>query len=181
MKALLDPVQERLRALRTLWAARQPRERTFLIGLAIFVCIALLIQGLWSAHSARIRLHRQIPQLRQQAETLQRQAGEVRQLLAQPASPASQEGAALVTAASAAARGASLTLTAAQLQLEGPRQLHLRASLPFDAWLDWVAALQRDARLRLIRCRIDAAAGADAANTPGVVKIDALFALPESN
>lgn len=179
MNSLMNPLRERLRSLRSLWAARQPRERTFLIALAAFVGIALLIQGLWSANAARTRLHRQIPQLRQQAEILQRQAGEIRQLLAQPASPAAQEGAALLVAASAATRSTSLTLAPAQLQLEGPRQLRLRASLPFDHWLEWVAALQRDARLRLIHCRIDGVDGAEAVNTPGVVKIDALFALPE--
>lgn len=179
MNALINPLRERLRTLRGMWAARQPRERIFLAALAAFVAIALLIQGLWSAHSARNRLHRQMPQLRQQAEILQRQAGEVRQLQAQPVSPAAQEGAALLAAAIAASRSTGLTLTSAQLQLEGPRQLRLRANLPFDLWLEWVAALQRDARLRLIHCRIDGAQGAESVNTPGVVKIDALFALPE--
>lgn len=179
MNSLIAPLHQRLQSLRSLWASRQPRERIFLIALAAFVAIALLIQGLWSAHTARTRLHRQLPQLRQQAEILQRQAGETRQLLAQPASSAAQEGTALVAAAIAASRSTGLTLAAAQLQLEGPRQLRLRANLPFDQWLEWVAALQRDARLRLIHCRIDGADGAEAVNTPGVVKIDALFALPE--
>ncbi len=179
MNPLINPLRERLRSLRGLWAARQPRERIFLVALAAFVAIALLIQGLWSAHAARTRLHKQIPQLLQQAEILQRQAGEIRQLLAQPASPTAQEGATLLVAASAAARGTGLTLAPAQLQLEGPRQLRLRAKLPFDQWLEWVAALQRDTRLRLIHCRIDGTDGAEAANTPGIVKIDALFALPE--
>lgn len=179
MNPLMNPLHQPLRMLRSLWSARRPRERMFLMALAAFVAIALLIQGLWSAHSARTRLHKQIPQLRQQAEILQRQAGEIRQLLAQPSSPAAQEGAALLAAASAAARSTGLSLASAQLQLEGPRQLRLRAKLPFDQWLEWVAALQRDARLRLIHCRIDGTDGAEAANTSGVVKIDALFALPE--
>ncbi|MFA7279866.1 MAG: hypothetical protein WC100_21170, partial [Sterolibacterium sp.] len=75
-----------------------------------------------------------------------------------------------------------LTLGGTQLQLEGPRQIRLRAQLPFDRWLEWVAVLQRDTRLRLVQCRIDAAdvPGAPAAaNPPGVARIDALFALPE--
>ncbi len=179
MNALMDPLRERLSALRNLWSSRQPRERNFLIALAAFVGIALLIQGLWSAHAARIRLHRQLPQLHQQAEIVQRQAGEIRQLLTQPASPAAQEGTAMVAAALTTSRATGLTLAATQLQLEGPRQLRLRANLPFDQWLEWVAALQRDARLRLIHCRIDAVEGAEGANMPGVVKIDALFSLPE--
>jgi len=59
-------------------------------------------------------------------------------------------------AAALAARAAGLVLAPAQLQLEGPRQLRLRANVPFDRWLEWVAALQRDARLRLVNCRVDA-------------------------
>jgi len=179
MNAILNPLRERLQGLRSLWAARQPRERIFLMALAAFVALALLLQGLWSAHSARTRLHNQIPQLRLQVETLQRQAGEIRQLQALPVGPAAQEGNALLTAAATTARTSGLTLAATQLQLEGPRQLRLRANLPFDQWLEWVAALQRDAHLRLMLCHIDVTDGAEAEGTPGVVKIDALFALPE--
>ena len=165
--------------LRAAWLARQPRERRFLAVLAVVVGCAVLAQGLWSAHAARARLHRQLPQLKQQAEVLQRQAGEVRQLLAQPAGPAPQEGAALLATATLAARNATLVLTPAQLQLEGPRQIRLRANVPFDRWLEWVALLQRDARLRLVNCHVDAADGAGGSNTPGVVRVDALFVLPE--
>lgn len=162
-----------------LWQARQPRERRFLTLLAAVVGCAVLAQGLWSAHAARAKLHRQLPQLRQQADVVQRQAGEVRQLLAQPAAQSVQEGAPLLTAATVAARNAGLTLTAAQLQLEGPRQVRLRANLPFDRWLEWVALLQRDARLRLAQCRVDAADPPAGTSPPGVVRIDALFVLPE--
>ena len=178
LKPLRQPV-ESLAPLRAWWMSRQPRERRFLTVLAIFLCCALLAQGLWSAHAARARLHRQLPQLRQQAEVLQRQAGEVRQLLAQSDGTAVQEGPALLAAALLAARGAGLTLAPEQLQLEGARQVHVRANLPFDRWLDWVAQLQRDARLRLVSCRIHGADGAGASNLPGMVRIDALFALPE--
>ena len=165
--------------LRAQWLARQPRERQFLTVLAAVIGCALLAQGLWSAHAARARLHRQLPQLQQQAEVLQRQAGEVRQLLAQPVGPAVQEGAPLLAAALLAARSTGLTLASPQVQLEGPRQVRVRANLPFDRWLEWLALLQRDARLRLVQCRIDTAAASAGANPPGVVRIDALFALPE--
>ncbi|MCX7175988.1 MAG: type II secretion system protein GspM [Proteobacteria bacterium] len=163
----------------SLWMARQPRERQFLTVLAVVVGCAVLAQSLWSAHSARARLHRQLPQLRQQAEVLQRQAGEVRQLLGQPASPAAQEGHVLLAAATLAARNSGLTLAPTQLQLEGARQLRLRANVPFDRWLEWVATLQKDGRLRLINCRVDAADGAIGGYPPGVIRVDALFALPE--
>jgi type II secretory pathway component PulM len=165
--------------LNTFWQARQPRERTFLVVLGTVVGCALWAQVLWSAHGARDKLQRQLPQLRQQAEVLQRQAGEVRQLLAQPMGQMVPEGAPLLAAATTASRTLGLTLGGTQLQLEGPRQIRLRAQLPFDRWLEWVAVLQRDTRLRLVQCRIDAADTPGAANPPGVARIDALFALPE--
>lgn len=177
-RLLHEPYTQLSTKLRAFWQARLPRERRFLTVLAGVVGIALLAQGLWSAHAARGKLHRQLPQLRQQAEVVQRQAGEVRQLLAQPAGQAVQEGAPLLAAATLAARTAGLTLAASQVQLEGPRQLRVRANLPFDRWLEWLALLQRDARLRLVQCRVDADAP-PGSSPPGVVRIDALFALPE--
>ena len=173
-------LNDQMAGLRSWWQGRQPRERRFLTVLAAVVGCALLAQALWSAQAARSRLHRQLPQLRQQAELMQRQAGEVRQLLAQPAAAAVAEGAPLLAAATAAARTASLALAPTQLQLEGPRQVRLRANVPFDRWLEWVALLQRDSRLRLLQCRVDTPAGPAHTNPPGVVRIDALFALPEA-
>ncbi|MDD5176441.1 MAG: type II secretion system protein GspM [Sterolibacterium sp.] len=177
MSAWLNPLREQFTSLRAWWVARAPRERRFLTVLAAFLGCALLAQGLWSAHTARARLHRQMPQLKQQAEVLQRQAGEVRQLLAQPVGPAAQEGPALLAAATLVARNTGLALAPAQLQLEGARQIHVRANLPFDRWLEWVAQLQRDARLRLVSCRIDGVEGTG--DLPGMVRVDASFALPE--
>lgn len=161
-----------LAGLREFWAARKPRERVFLTVLALVIMGAALIQGLWSAHQARERLREQVPRLRGQVETMQRQAAEIRQLQAQPAIRP-PEGPALVAAVEAAARGAGLALSPGEIRLEGPRELRLRAELPFDAWLAWLAALQRDVRLRLIRGDIEAA------QAPGTVRVDALLALPE--
>ena len=179
MNARSNPLQEFAARLHAMWMARQPRERRFLAALAVVVGCSVLAQALWSTHTARARLHRQLPQLRQQAEVLQRQAGEVRQLLAQPASSALQEGPALLATTALAARNSGLVLAPAQLQLEGPRQVRLRANVPFDRWLEWVAMLQRDARLRVINCRVDVADVAGGASPPGMVRVDALFALPE--
>lgn len=162
----------RLDRLRDFWAARKPRERIFLAVMALVIIGAALIQGLWSAHQARERLREQVPRLREQVEIMQRQAGEIRQLQAGPASRP-PEGAVLAAAAEAAARGAGLALSAGDIRLEGPRQLHVRAEVPFDAWLAWLAILQRDVRLRLIRGEIEAA------QAPGTVRVDALLALPE--
>lgn len=179
MSVSTNPFRAQLAKLQALWLSRQPRERRFLVVLAAVVGCAVLAQGLWSAHVARARLHRQLPQLRLQAEVMQRQAGEIRQLLAQPAASALQEGAPLLAAAVQAARNSGLTLAPTQMQLEGPRQIRLRANVPFDRWLEWVAFLQRDLRLRMANGTIDAADVGGGANSPGMVRIDALFALPE--
>lgn len=179
----LTLLREQLKPLSAWWSARQARERRFLTLLALFLGCALLAQSLWTANAARTRLHRQLPQLKQQAEVVQRQAGEVRQLQAQPVASLAQDGPALLAAATQAARSTGLALAATQLQLEGARQIRVRANLPFDRWLEWVALLQKDARLRLVSCRIDgadaSAAGASAPSLPGTVRVDALFALPE--
>jgi len=159
--------------LRAFWAARLPRERAFLIVLAIIVGAALLAQGLWASHQARARLKKQIPQLHRQVETLQRRASDLQQLRAQQPDPAPISAAGLLAAAVASANAAALPEAAKQLQQEGPGRLRLRATLPFDRWLEWVAALQREGRVRLVSCRVETS------DSPGSAKIDALFSLPE--
>ncbi len=168
-------MKTQLERLRAAWAERQPRERRFLVALAIFVAVALLLQTLWSAQSERVRLRKKIPELRLQLETMQRQAGEIRQLQTQVKAPAAAlvEGAPLLAAANAAAK--NLGLAGAQFQLEGQRQIRLRATLPFDRWLEWVAQMQQESRLRLVHAQVEAG------DKPGTAKIDALLALPEPN
>ena len=158
---------------RAFWAARQPRERAFLTVLAIIVGVALLAQALWAARQASARLRKQVPQLQRQVEVLQRRAADLQQLRTQQPNPMPVSGSGLLAAAVASANSAGLPEAAKQLQLESPGRLRLRATLPFDHWLGWAASLQRDGRIRLVSCRIEAAEG------PGSAKIDALFSLPE--
>ncbi len=159
--------------LQSFWAGRRPRERALLAALAVFVAFALLAQVLWSSHQARQRLRKQIPQLEQQVETLQRKAADLQQLKSKPPTAAPAEGNALLAMAVSAADAAGLREAAPQLKLEGPRRLRLRATLPFDRWVEWTAALQRDGQVRLVSCRIQASA------TQGAADIDALYALPD--
>jgi type II secretory pathway component PulM len=167
-------VKNLIERYRAAWAARQPREQVLLTALAIFVVGAVLAQLLWASHQARARLHKQIPQFRQQVETLQRKTADLQQLRAlQPSSMPADRGA-LLASSVASANAAGLPEVAKALQLEGPGRLRLRATVPFDRWLAWAAALQRDGRLGLVSCRIEAA------EAPGTAKIDALFSLPES-
>jgi type II secretory pathway component PulM len=160
-----------LERMRGFWAARGPREKALLAVLAAIVAAAALVQLLWASSQARVRLNRQIPQLRQQLETLQRKAADLQQLRAQPVVPADRGG--LLAAAAASARASGLPEAATQLQQEGADRLRLRATLPFDRWLAWVATLQSEARLRLVSCQIEAA------DAPGSAKINALFSLSE--
>ena len=156
------------------WNSRQPRERAFLIALAASAALALLLQLLWVSHQARATLKQQLPHLRQQLESVQQKASELQRLKTQPPNPLPAHGNALLAATSASTRASALPEAATQLQLEGPGRVRLRATLPFDRWLAWIAALQSEARLRLISCRVEAAGAA------GLVRIDALFSLPES-
>ncbi len=162
-------------SLKIWWRSRAPRERRFLSGLAAFVLAASLAQGLWSAHQSRQKLRHQIPQLRLQLETLKQQAGDLRALQAQAITPPPSTATLQATAATLLHQ-AGLEFEAQQLQAEGPRLLRLRADLPFDRWVEAAAALQRSAQLRLLRVRIEAIEG-----SPGKVRLDAQFALPDLN
>ena len=153
------------------WAERQPRERTLLSALALFIIAALVAQLLWSSHQARARLREQVPRLQLQLETMQRKAAELQQLGAQPQSPVAGDANAILAVARSAALATGLG--EAQVQTEGPGRLRMRATVPFDRWLAWAGALQRDGRLRLVSCRVEAAEAA------GFAKIDALFSVPE--
>lgn len=159
---------------RALWAARRPREQALLAALAFFVVAAVLAQLLWTSHQARARLHKQIPQLRYQVETMQRKAADLEQLRAQQPSSTLADRSALLASSVASANAAGLPEAAKALQQEGPGRLRLRATVAFDRWVIWAAALQREGRVGLVSCRIEAA------DAPGSVKIDALFSLPES-
>ncbi|HWI14755.1 MAG TPA: type II secretion system protein GspM [Burkholderiales bacterium] len=159
--------------LQHFWAGRQPREKVFLIALGAFVAVALFAQLLWSSHQARQRLTKQIPQLQQDVETLQRKAATLQELKAKPPSAAPAEGNALLAMAASAAEAAGIREVGPQLKLEGARRLRLRATVPFDRWIEWAAALQRDGQVRLVSCRVQATA------TQGSAEIDALFALPD--
>lgn len=156
------------------WAARQQRERAFLVVLAIIVGAALLAQLLWASYQARTRLKRQVPQLRQQVETLQRKAADLQQLSTLAPSPVPNDSNALIAVAVTSANAAAIPEVAKELRPEGRGRLRLRANLPFDRWLEWVAAMQRDGRIRLVSCRIEAG------DVPGSARIDALFSLPEA-
>jgi len=155
------------------WAAREPRERTFLVTLVVLVVLALVSQTLWSTYQARTRLRKQIPELAHQVEDLQRKANELQQIKSQPPAALPADGNALLATATAAANSVRLPEVVSQMKLEGPRRMRVRGALPFDRWLDWTAALQRDGQIRLVSCRIDTGVG------PGTAMIDALFALPE--
>ncbi|MGE5524073.1 MAG: type II secretion system protein GspM [Rhodospirillaceae bacterium] len=159
--------------LRHFWACRQPREKTFLITLAVVVALTLFAQLLWSSHQARSRLKKQLPQLQQHVETLQRKAANLQALKAEAAAAAPADGNALLAMAMSAAETAGIRQIAPQLKLEGPRRLRVRAAVPFDRWLEWTAALQRDGQVRLVSCQVRAGP------TQGIADIDALFALPD--
>lgn len=156
------------------WQNRSPRERQMLSLLAVFILVASLLQLLWTAHEARQRLTPQIPRLSQQLAVMQQQAAAIRNLNTQPLLPHAS-GAALLAAARNQLSLAGLNLAEEDLVMLSQQQLQLRGQLAFDAWLVASAALQQEHQLRLLQVRLQAIAG-----QPGVVRVDALFTLPEN-
>ena len=160
---------------RLFWMALSLRERTYLSALIMFVGVALLAQALWSSHQARVLLKKQIPLLRLQVESLGKKAAELSQLRARPAPrPTPIDANGLRAEAIAAANAAGLPEIASQIQLEGAGRVRLRTTLSFDRWIVWSATMQRDSRIRLIACTIESTGGS------GMVKVDALFSLPDA-
>lgn len=156
------------------WQDRSPRERQLLSLLILFIATASLAQLLWSAHEARQRLGTQIPRLNQQLAVMQQQATDLRHLRTQPLLPQAS-GTALLTAARNQLSRAGLEIAEQDLVMINTHQLQLRSQLAFNAWLDASAALQQENQLRLLQVRLEAIAA-----QPGMARIDAVFALPES-
>ena len=163
-----------LHNLRLHWQNRSPRERQLLSLLILFIVAASLAQLLWSAHEARQRLSSQIPRLNQQLAVMHQQATDLRHLRTQPLPPQTS-GTALLTAARSQLSQAGLEIAEQDLVMISPHQLQLRSQLAFDTWLEAIAALQQENQLRLLQVRLEAIAA-----QPGMARIDAVFALPES-
>ncbi|MBS0353221.1 MAG: type II secretion system protein M [Proteobacteria bacterium] len=133
----------------TAWQGISPRERRLVTIAGAVVAVGLTLSLLdWTRHE-RGRLDRSLPRSAAQLELVQESATEVARLRTQPPLQA-PTGPALLEAAQAAAksRGLGLTLQA------GGEGLHAKGQAPFDELVTWLAAVQRDQGLRVLRMEI---------------------------
>jgi general secretion pathway protein M len=156
-------------AWRTRWNGLARRERLFLAAGGTFVMLALVfVVGIEPAWRERARLSAELPALRDAAAKVEALRDTATALRGR--GQAVESGAAMRDAARAAlARGAISAV--ADLGPDGALVVTARG-VPAAAWLPWLEAFARDARLRIASARIAAT------SAPGLVDADVRFAAP---
>lgn len=133
----------------TAWQGISPRERRLILIAGAVTSIGLALSLLdWTRHE-RSRLDRSLPRSEAQLEQVQEAATEITRLRSQPPLQA-PSGPALLEAAQAAAKSRGLALT---LQ-SGGEGLHVKGQAGFDELTAWLAAIQHDQGLRVVRMEI---------------------------
>lgn len=159
-KPAASPAPGPIARLGQAWQAISPRERRLVLAAGIVVLIGLVVTLLDWSRSERSRLARSLPHAEAQLEQVQEAATELTRLRGQT-SPQRATGPALQEAAQASAKSRGLGLA---LQATGDG-LQIKGQASLDAFVDWLAALQRDQGLRVQRLEIQgqgASAGIDA-------------------
>ena len=129
------------------WGACSPREKRALLGMALVLGVALVVQAGWSLQEARSRLLRGVP--RQAAEVVRMDAAleSWRKLTRTPGAP-SLDGAAQQREMNR--RMAELAAKAGGRvngQWSGQGSYRLTGSVPFDLWVAWLAEVQHELHL----------------------------------
>jgi general secretion pathway protein M len=152
------------------WAGRTGRERVILIGGFALVVLLALYFFLWEPGlAARKSLAVALPRLRAQLADMRWQREEIAALRHKlGAVPRRGELAALLRASAARTSFSRSPLRVDALP-DGDAQIQ-GEEVNFDAWLAWVANLQRELGVRLDACRISAT------NQPGRVRVQARVA-----
>lgn len=153
-----------------LWASRSPRERRMLAVGAACAGLLLLYAALWEPGlAARQRLAAALPTMRAQVEQMRSQQREIASLRrSQPPGAASSNVASLLQAAAArSAIGNSIE----RIDAVSPQRARISSpAISFDAWLLWIAGLQREFGIRVETCNIGAL------ERPGMVRVEAVLA-----
>lgn len=147
------------------WQAISPRERKLLLMAAAVVGVGIVLSTLDWSRNERIRLGRALPRAEAQLERVQESATEITRLRAQPA-PQRPAAAALLDMAqtSARSRGLGVSIQA------GGEGLHVKGQASFDELVAWLAAVQHDQGLRVLRMELQ--------QQGALVSVDALLAIP---
>ena len=147
------------------WRARNPRERKLLAAAGAVVGLALVLSLLDWSNGQQNRLDRNLPRAEAQLEQVQESATEIARLRAQPA-PRRLSGPALLETVQASAKSRGLGLA---IQLAGDG-LQIKGQAGLDDLVGWLAALQTDLGLRVVRMEVQgqgAAATVDAVLASG--------------
>lgn len=131
------------------WQALSPRERRLVLLAGGVVAIGLAVGLLDWSRGERARLARSLPRAEAQLEQVQEAATEITRLRGETATPRAT-GPALLEAAQASAKSRGFGLV---LQASGDG-LQVKGQAGLDAFVDWLAALQRDQGLRVQRLEV---------------------------
>ncbi len=152
---------------RELWRSRAPRERAVLATGAAVVAAMLFIALVWlPLERARVRLEREVPEMRAALAALQRDAEEAKRLRSM--APVAEQSA---TPLATLAAGAVAAPPGARLVLADPGHLQLTgADVAFTQLLEWLASAASRHGLRVERAHLEALAA------PGRVRVDITLA-----
>ena len=147
------------------WQAISPRERKLLLTAGAVVGVGIVLTTLDWSRTERLRLGRALPRAEARLEQVQESATEITRLHAQPP-PRRAAAAALLDMVQTSAKSRGLGV----LIQTGGEGLHIKGQAGFDEFVAWLAAIQRDQGLRVLRMELQ--------QQGAVVSIDALLAIP---
>jgi type II secretory pathway component PulM len=152
------------------WATCTARQRTAIAAGIVVAAAASLYLMLWEPGiAARKSLSAALPRLRAQVQDMRWQREELAALRKAVGSSAPPGDLAAVLRASAAQAPFAPAVERIE-SLPGGKARMQAGALPFEAWLAWIANLQRELGIRVDVCRISAL------DQPGMVRLEASFA-----
>ena len=158
-----------MNALAVFWATRSARERALLLGGVACAALVLLYAALWDPGlAARKRLAASLPVMRAQVEDMRAQRKEIVRL--RRSAPAAASTGELKSLLQAAAARSAIGGSIERMDALSPQAVRIVApSASFDAWLLWLAEVQREFGVRV------ASASIAAAGRPGIVRLEAVL------
>jgi general secretion pathway protein M len=151
------------------WRSRAPRERLVLAGGSALLLLALLYAYVWLPMQRDVaHLRQALPELREQARQLERDAQEVARLKKQPALGQAKDNLAGTVENAALANGLRERIESITPQGAGKAKVVL-PQVAFDAWIALLGELQASHGVRVESTRIQA--GEEA----GMVSVEAVL------
>ena len=162
-KAVSGPIAH----LHSRWKAISPREQRLVLIAATVVAIGAAVGLLDWSRSEGQRLARKLPRAEASLNKVQEAATEISRLRAAPQA-AHPDGPALLGAVQASAKSRGL-----EIGVQGGGEgLHIKGQARFDELVAWLAALQKDQGLRVLRMEIQ--------RQGNLASVDAVLAGPTS-